>query len=92
MIFADPLGTPSRRGEQTEVDSAQSSRKAQINHVVPVPGGGLPVTYFVGAPHPPSERQTDAGQLPPWLLGVALFTDFSAAYRVPRPLSASRYP
>jgi hypothetical protein len=29
------------------------------------------VTYFVRAPHPPSERQTDAGQLPPWLLGVA---------------------
>lgn len=33
----------------------------------------FPVTYFVGAPHPPSERRTDAGQLPPWLLGVALF-------------------
>lgn len=29
------------------------------------------MTYFVRAPHPPSERQTDAGQLPPWLLGVA---------------------
>lgn len=29
------------------------------------------VTYFVSAPHPPSERRTDAGQLPPWLLGVA---------------------
>ncbi len=33
------------------------------------------MTYFESAPHPPSERQTDAGQLPPWLLGVA----FSAA-------------
>lgn len=31
----------------------------------------LCVTYFVSAPHPPSERRTDAGQLPPWLLGVA---------------------
>jgi len=39
-----------------------------------VPGDGLPVTYFLRAPHPPSERQTDAGQLPPWLLGVALFS------------------
>lgn len=29
------------------------------------------MTYFVNAPHPPSERRTDAGQLPPWLLGVA---------------------
>ncbi len=29
------------------------------------------MTYFVSAPHPPSERRTDAGQLPPWLLGVA---------------------
>ncbi|TQJ48105.1 hypothetical protein FBY34_7556 [Streptomyces sp. SLBN-115] len=29
------------------------------------------MTYFVRAPHPPSERRTDAGQLPPWLLGVA---------------------
>ncbi len=34
------------------------------------------MTYFVRAPHPPSERQTDAGQLPPWLLGVALFGTF----------------
>ncbi len=31
------------------------------------------MTYCVRAPHPPSERRTDAGQLPPWLLGVALF-------------------
>ncbi|CAM5647097.1 hypothetical protein SGRIM119S_07076 [Streptomyces griseorubiginosus] len=31
------------------------------------------MTYFVRAPHPPSERRTDAGQLPPWLLGVAFF-------------------
>lgn len=31
------------------------------------------MTYFVRAPHPPSERRTDAGQLPPWLLGVAIF-------------------
>ncbi len=30
------------------------------------------MTYFVRAPHPPSERRTDAGQLPPWLLGVAI--------------------
>jgi hypothetical protein len=30
------------------------------------------VTYFVRAPHPPSERWTDAGQLPPWLPGVAM--------------------
>ncbi len=37
---------------------------------------GSRVTYFVRAPHPPSERQTDAGQLPPWLLGVALFGTF----------------
>lgn len=29
------------------------------------------MAYFVSAPHPPSERRTDAGQLPPWLLGVA---------------------
>ena len=67
------------KGSQAEVGSAQSSRKAQINHVVQVPGDGLPVTYFVGAPHPPSERQTDAGQLPPWLLGVALFGAFFSA-------------
>lgn len=25
---------------------------------------GYPVTYFESAPHPPSERRTDAGQLP----------------------------
>jgi len=30
------------------------------------------VTYFVSAPHPPSERWTDAGRLPPWLPGVAM--------------------
>lgn len=30
------------------------------------------MTYFVGAPHPPSERWTDAGRLPPWLPGVAM--------------------
>jgi hypothetical protein len=30
-----------------------------------------------GAPHPPSERQTDAGQLPPWLLGVVLLDSAS---------------
>lgn len=29
------------------------------------------MTYFVRAPHPPSGRRTDAGQLPPWLPGVA---------------------
>ncbi len=29
--------------------------------------------YFKCAPHPPSERRTDAGRLPPWLPGVALF-------------------
>jgi hypothetical protein len=51
----------------------QSSRKAQVNREVPVHGIASPVAYFVSAPHPPSERQTDAGQLPPWLLGVALF-------------------
>ncbi len=34
------------------------------------PGGQHRVTYLEGAPHPPSERRTDAGQLPPWLLGV----------------------
>ena len=27
--------------------------------------------YFISAPHPPSERLTDAGRLPPWLPGVA---------------------
>lgn len=31
----------------------------------------LPMPYFGCAPHPPSERRTDAGQLPPWLPGVA---------------------
>ena len=36
------------------------------------------MTYFVRAPHPPSEPRTDAGQLPPWLLGVA----FSGRVRV----------
>ncbi|CAG7634647.1 hypothetical protein SBRY_21096 [Actinacidiphila bryophytorum] len=30
------------------------------------------MTYFVGAPHPPSGRWTDAGRLPPWLPGVAM--------------------
>jgi hypothetical protein len=30
------------------------------------------VTYCVSAPHPPSERRTDAGRLPPWLPGVAM--------------------
>ena len=33
------------------------------------------MTYFVCAPHPPSERRTDAGRLPPWLPGVAMFRD-----------------
>lgn len=31
-----------------------------------------PVTYCVRAPHPPSERRTDAGRLPPWLPGVVM--------------------
>ncbi|GFH66455.1 hypothetical protein Sdia_25130 [Streptomyces diastaticus subsp. diastaticus] len=48
----------------------ETSRKAQINRVVPVHHDGYPVTYFESAPHPPSERRTDAGQLPPWLPGV----------------------
>ncbi|GGN59266.1 hypothetical protein GCM10012285_56230 [Streptomyces kronopolitis] len=39
-----------------------------------------PVTYCVRAPHPPSERQTDAGRLPPWLPGVVM----SAAPERPR--------
>lgn len=38
-----------------------------------VPPVHPPVTYCVRAPHPPSERWTDAGRLPPWLPGVALF-------------------
>lgn len=61
----------------TGADSAAfaSSRKAQINHEVPVHHTPVPVTYFVRAPHPPSERRTDAGQLPPWLLGVAFEGD-----------------
>lgn len=37
------------------------------------------VAYFGSAPHPPSERQTDAGQLPPWLLGVAFLRRGCAA-------------
>lgn len=50
-----------------------------MNHAVLVPVGQRRVTYCVRAPHPPSERQTDAGQLPPWLLGVALFAAVSRA-------------
>lgn len=50
----------------------QSSRKAQINHADPVHRAPFPVTYCVSAPHPPSERRTDAGRLPPWLPGVAM--------------------
>ncbi|GGX94354.1 hypothetical protein GCM10010324_45230 [Streptomyces hiroshimensis] len=61
---------PRGRGGQGRVP--QSSRKPQINHVVSVPRAGHPVTYFLSAPHPPSERQTDAGRLPPWLPGVAV--------------------
>lgn len=34
-----------------------------------------PVTYCVRAPHPPSERRTDAGRLPPWLPGVVMSAD-----------------
>ena len=37
------------------------------------------VAYFGSAPHPPSERRTDAGQLPPWLLGVAFLRRGCAA-------------
>jgi hypothetical protein len=50
-------------------------KKAQTDRAVPVPGNRLTVTYCIRAPHPPSERRTDAGQLPPWLLGVALCVD-----------------
>ncbi|GHF30028.1 hypothetical protein GCM10018772_64410 [Streptomyces fumanus] len=75
-IFSDQTRSGGVKGASIEpsADSPASSKKAQINHAVPVPGGTPPVTYFVSAPHPPSERLTDAGQLPPWLLGVAFST------------------
>lgn len=49
---------------QPEFRPVREPKNPRINRAVPVPGDGLPVTYFVRAPHPPSERQTDAGQLP----------------------------
>jgi hypothetical protein len=47
------------------------------------------MAYFVRAPHPPSERRTDAGQLPPWLLGVAFSELFPKPFSelFPKPFS-----
>ncbi|GGU86282.1 hypothetical protein GCM10010498_50590 [Streptomyces cavourensis] len=59
-----------------------SAGKAQINHDVPVHRTPVPVTYFECAPHPPSERWTDAGQLPPWLPGVAVSPTGDASFTV----------
>ena len=45
-------------GPQTEEGSAQSSGKAQINHVVPVPDGELAITALVRwGDSPSSSRQ-----------------------------------
>jgi hypothetical protein len=60
-------------GNRADSRGLPKLRKSSANREVPVHLTPLPVTYFVGAPHPPSERRTDAGQLPPWLLGVAMW-------------------